>query len=478
MAAGLKPAAWLIGAAMPAMAMAQTAPLDQAAIVATTDRAVSDADRAASAAQAASAAAADAARDARAAANQLRASFGLPPLATASTSVKPDMPAVPPKAVADTQPPADENMPLTRPGDATAPRPGFASRQDVTDTLSSSIANGANGAALKSSVVPDIQLLATSKDKVASLAWTVDISRQRNPGSLEADQLTFTATGTLDDQGNANIAGLKGYPAGSGITLAYTHYASRIVLDGREKAPVTVARQNCLMKEGKGPDASGAAAKCDPYAFKTGGGSFVAKYNPDQLQALNGEVFPGPIWFYGLSASGNQANLKYLDRAAFAVKKAAHFSYGGSLYGGVILPGGMTSLTAAFDYKRSFSPQDDVSLCQPVAATTLTQCLTAADGPPDASSSEIVSLELRRGYLVGSGSGSLSQIAIAPNLSYDIGGKAYSLDVPIYLAGDGSGKLRGGVRGIYLNEPRKGGGRQSSFELGLFVGVPFDLFSR
>jgi len=70
------------------------------------------------------------------------------------------------------------------------------------------------------------------------------------------------------------------------------------------------------------------------------------------------------------------------------------------------------------------------------------------------------------------------KLAVAPELSTYLNNDAYSRVVPVYFAGDGTSKLRAGVRAVYTNEKdAKNGGRAEDFTVGLFYGAPFSAFS-
>lgn len=421
---------------------------DREAMAAAAEQAAAEAERAAAEAERALAAAKRAAQAARTAASAARAAAGGRPADLAQTQLSARTPQ-------ELDP--NENLLVTR----------REEQQAFASSVAASVANGPNDSALKSTPVPDIQLLASSKDKVASLAWTMDISGQPADGTLSAEQLTFTASGKLNDSGEAQILGLDGFPNGSEFKLAYARYASAVNLTGLEKPQVTRARQNCLA-------AGGTVDSCNPNKFATGVSSFVAKYNPRELRALLEEVLPGPVIFYGVGLSGNQASFKYLDRASFTLKKADHFGFGGHLFGGLLLGAGQTAIIGSFDYRRAFKENDPVTICQPIAGTDQTQCLTSADGAPKKNSQSVLGLELRHAFPAEIGS--FASFAVAPKFSIDLEGNAYSLAVPIYFAGDGAGKLRGGIRGVYLSKEASDGSREEDLTLGLFVGVPFSLF--
>ncbi|MFL6726345.1 MAG: hypothetical protein ACJ8FS_07520 [Sphingomicrobium sp.] len=359
--------------------------------------------------------------------------------------------------------PPDENVPVFNETMAAE-----AEQRAFAAGIGASAANGPNVSALKSTPVPDFQLLASTKDKVGTISWSMDVSGQPKPGTLSSDQLTLTASAKLDDAGNGSILGLDGLGNGSEAKLSFTHYVSALHLSGREMSEVARARSNCLAQPG------GTEKECNPYDYATGVSAFIAKYNPNGLRPLLSAVLPGPVYFFGLDISGNQASFKYLDRSAFAIKKVSHFGFGGGAYAGLLLGAGHTAIIGSFDYKRSWDAADDVSLCQAITGTTLTQCLTGADGVPTRSKRGLLGLELRHAFPAPVGS--FASFAISPKFTVDVTSGEYSLAAPMYLVSDGDGKLRGGVQGTYTNKKNKDGKRKGDFALGLFIGVPFTLF--
>ncbi|MEG3148011.1 hypothetical protein U1839_25455 [Sphingomonas sp. RT2P30] len=443
---------------------AQTLSADRVAALAAAERAADDAERAADEAERATAAARRAATAAREAANQARVAMGLPAI--------PAAPAARREVASNTSPgqapDPNENLAVTHENGAPRRMAGSEGNGAFADALASSVANGANGSPLKSTPTPDLQFVASAKDKVGSLAYTLDLSRSSNGRYLSADQLSITASTALDDDGNSELVALDGFSNGTEVKLSYTHFGSRMDLNGEEKSEVAEARRRCLEIPGN------SATVCNPYAYKTGVSSFVAKYYPGGLDSLLDHVLPGSVWFAGLAFTGNQASYKYLDRTSFAALKTSHFGYGGTLFGGLLFGHGQTSLIGSFDYRRKYKAADPVEVCQPVTGTVQTQCITLADGAPIRSTHEIFGLEFRHAFPVSIGS--FARLAIGPRVLTDVSNHSYSVEFPIYFVGDGTGKLRGGIRAVYLNEKAKTGGREDSLAAGVFVGVPFSAF--
>ncbi|WP_277984507.1 hypothetical protein [Sphingomonas faeni] len=357
----------------------------------------------------------------------------------------------------------------------------------AVDAIAAGPANGPNDRFLKSSRAPDLQFIASGDDKVASLAWTFDVSSQPTDDHLSVDHLTMTVSSDLDSSHEAKILGLDGFSGGTEIGLSYIHYSTKAVLNGVGKPEVLAAQSNCLdANSGDLP----ADALCNPYAFPTGVSMFVSRYNPAGLRSLIRTVLPREVYFYGLQAAASQTDYTYLDRTSFGVRNQSKLGFKTTIFGGVIFgPGpqteprdpndtapekmGQSALTGSFTYGRRYAENDPVTLCQPIT-TPQTQCLTNADGAPVRKDKAIVAVEARHGF--GAAVGQFATLAIAPQVSVDLKSKAFSLDVPVYFVGDGTGKLRGGVRGVYLNRRDGTGGRDDDFTLGLFVGVPFSVF--
>jgi hypothetical protein len=364
--------------------------------------------------------------------------------------------------------------PLVEDLDVAGFRPAALSASRMRTAIAEGVANGPNDRSLKGGRGGDLQLTATADDKVGTFAWTLDVSKPIHGTGISATQFTMSAAASLDKNKEASLLGLKGFPGGTQVSLKLTHYMAGFKPTGDEQAEVAEARRLCrLAKTQESVAAPQIDAACDPYEHAGGVSRFVATYNPNGLGRLLQTVMPGPIYFFGGEFGGSQTDFDYLDRAAFAMKSTSKFGYGTSAYGGIILPSGQTSITGSFTYARRYKGRDPVTLCQAINAIPQTQCITAPDGAPKRTTRAIASLELRQAF--GASVGEFASFAIAPEFSYDLNNDGYSLDVPLYLVGDGKGKLRGGVRFGYVNSPKAAGGRESDYSLGLFIGLPFSV---
>jgi hypothetical protein len=380
--------------------------------------------------------------------------------------------ALPPGPAGETGPaPADENLRDFDP--SPTPLSAVEAQGRFRDGIQESVANGPGYRSHKTTGSPEFQLVASDDKKVASLSLTMDVSGMPAEGGdkLNSTMLTLTASTELASSGPTSFGDLNGLANGTEVKLSLTHYESRFTPQDLNFAAVDAARTACLSKPAPNPEAP---PECRPDEYPGGVTAFVMEYNPKQVRSFVDSVLPGPVIFYGVEGKASQAKFDYLDQVAFTQKKASRFSFSAGLFTGAILNSGNTSLGGSLTWARQRKAQDPITLCQAINAIPQTQCITAAAGLPKLKEKLIVAGEVRHAF--SASMGNFAKFAIAPQFSYDLLSDAYGVDVPIYLAGDGKGKLRGGIRAGYTNEKKVGGGRDDDFTLGVFLGVPFSVF--
>lgn len=348
--------------------------------------------------------------------------------------------------------------------------------------IAGGVANGPTDRALGSSIVPQLQLTASADEKRVEFAWSFARSETATTDRLFYDQFTFKVATELDkDDTKTTLLDLDGFPGGTELKLNYTRFSGAISYPKQglqrqlDDEAVKIAQKRCEEKYSGGPPAT-IAKNCD----FTGGrlqneskSSLIETYAPELFDRTYAFYYPNtPFRFYGVEAGANQDIYKYLDRNTFTVKKASKYGFSATVFGGFLWINHSSSFTASFTYARRYEAQAPVSLCQAINATQ-TQCLTAPDGAPATSRSAVFTVDGRKSFGFEPGA---RHYAIAPSVSYDVKNRVFGVDAPFYLASDGEGKLRGGVRVGYVNAPKIGGGREDDATIALFVGVPFSLF--
>lgn len=176
------------------------------------------------------------------------------------------------------------------------------------------------------------------------------------------------------------------------------------------------------------------------------------------------------LWFFGGSGTIARTDYGYLLQSPLIKSDVSKTNYKVTAYGGWILPSGKASLTASFTYVRTFDPGDDVQLCEPNGVGLQIACLTAPLGAPTPIKRYVLAGEGRYLWKLGKSDGA-AVIGLAPRASYEWKSKAFLFELPIFLAPDKDGKhLNGGIRFAYDTG-------ENDFGFGLFVGVPFSVFS-
>jgi len=351
--------------------------------------------------------------------------------------------------------------------------------------LAQSVANGPSGRFLASSFVPDIQFIASEDEKAASISWSFNHSSSTTQNRLRFHQLTGKIATAIDEpDSDVTVLGLSGFHAGTEIKINYTVFSGAIRFPAQGsseyldyRAVLRAAEERCRATFASSPGED-ITAKCDIANGDPGGSvsSFIEKYGPrESFDRVMSYYFPDkPFAFAGIEVGGSQKAYKYLDALAFAEKKASHLGYSASIFGGALWLSRMASITGSFTYSRSYDAQDPIQLCQAINATQ-TRCITSPAGPPAVTHEAIGAIEGRLAF--GVGKNGSAQFAIAPQFSYDVHNDAYAINVPFYLAGDGSGKLRAGVRFTYANtSDATTGHRTEDTRFGFFIGVPFSIF--
>lgn len=345
--------------------------------------------------------------------------------------------------------------------------------------VDASIANGPNDSLLKAGALPDLQVVFNDKEKVASLSWGWTVS-----GPVEGERFGFTdftlkLSTSFDENDEAKeLLGLRGFNGGTSVALNFTHFWGRRIpvtpaMDAEDTRALDRAIENCNAAFFGASDKSRTDRCTENGAEFPGVSAFLEKYNPAEFKAAMARHLAPAYPFVGVEFAGNRQQFNYLDSTAFAQKKVEKFGFSVAVQGGLLFTRMPASVGVSFTYAKKYDAEKSITLCQPINAIPQSQCLTGANGLPGLTESAVVSAELRRAFSLKPGAA--PSIAIVVEGSVDLKNDAYSVDAPIYFVGDGSDKLRGGIRLGYLNEKNDGGGRKRAFTAAVFVGVPFKL---
>lgn len=357
----------------------------------------------------------------------------------------------------------------------------------VGSALSVSVLNGSSGSVIKYAKTPEFELLMTSKDKVGSLSWTISADDENDGSNYRSNVLTLTGTAKLND-GEGTFVTTDGFSGGTEAKLSFTQFNGKVNFGGFPTA-MAAAQEAEVRCRAQQPSISATATpeeikkaqsemtkKCTAASYDDGGvPGFIERYYPESSRSISSAIFPGEVIYWGGSIGLNQTEFSYLDRAAFKKKDVSKLGFVGTAFGGALFNEGQTSLTGSFTYRRRYKASDSVELCQPTTPPT-TQCLTGPDGAPQKKNATLFAIDFR--HAIAAELWNYTRFAIAPRVSYDTTNKIATVDVPIYIARDEIGQLRGGFRAIYTDQPDPKGGRKDELILGLFVGLPFNIVGK
>lgn len=356
-------------------------------------------------------------------------------------------------------------------------------------------------------------------DTEASLAIKFDLDRYvpeetREEGvyRLSSLSLVITATAPVSSDENATSFGLfsgDNLVSGSRLKLALTRTSSRQKDGGYAVAPMIALKRACAAQELStwvGTDAK-KQALADQYkaAFDSqfaslddiatmdiemanvlpkkpgldGVGSYISLkcgrtkaladlkgYDPELAKRADHAAFvQSPLTFMGLDGSFGRDSYKTLDRPGFKVNEVRKNSWQVAAYWGLIGADLNWSLRARGSYGVRYEAPDEVELCRTVTGSANQECIKAPDGSPQRKKAGLASVEGRLRVQIVDG----QMIAFAPQVTYDIEGKEFGAELPIYLAPDEKGKLSGGLKIAYAS-------KQDDVAIGLFIGVPFSIF--
>jgi hypothetical protein len=156
-------------------------------------------------------------------------------------------------------------------------------------------------------------------------------------------------------------------------------------------------------------------------------------------------------------------DFKYRDPITFASaeERRTGFGFSGSIGR---MPNGTTFYAAGFRYERRYEAPDARILCQTPSAVPI-ECVQAAFGPPEREVDATLFGLFRRLSPLGEN----IPLAFELRASYDFAGDVAAIQLPLYVFLDSNSRYRAGVIAGWDSE-------SDDVSVGLFVGIPFDLF--
>ncbi|WP_144036651.1 hypothetical protein [Sphingopyxis witflariensis] len=195
----------------------------------------------------------------------------------------------------------------------------------------------------------------------------------------------------------------------------------------------------------------------------------LATYGTDEEKAAKQGDEPTGLWFFGGRGKIARTNYEYLVQTPLSKTDVSHTGYKIEAFGGRVFDSGRKSLTGSFAYSRAYTAQDEVQLCEPNGVGTQIACFTGPLGAPARANRYTLAGEFRWLVPLGALPGDPS-IGFAPRVSYEIKSNSAWFELPVYFAPNSDKALNGGLRFAFDTE-------KDDFAFGLFVGVPFSVFT-
>jgi hypothetical protein len=203
----------------------------------------------------------------------------------------------------------------------------------------------------------------------------------------------------------------------------------------------------------------------------------LADYGTDEDKAaiaasVNGGLRnggPTGLTFFGMRGKFSRTNYEFLTQEPLAKSDISRTNYKIEAFAGRVFDGGRKSLTTSFAYVRSHKANDEGQLCEPNGVGNQLACFTGPIGPPNRTSRYSLGGEFR--WLIALEKlPSSPSIGLAPRVSYEFRSEGALFELPIYFAPNKDKALNGGIRMAYDTS-------KDDFAFGLFVGVPFSVFT-
>lgn len=338
-----------------------------------------------------------------------------------------------------------------------------------------------------------VQLSAGTEDDAASVA--LELMRWRiapaSGGSVSraTDTLNVIVSTPMNGGDEAQPATLDGLANGTRLTLrggrwqtyaARTHSpeADRIYQRAqtvcRDEANAIHERRLAELVQPTPPDALAAVEalhradlkECDDPAG--GSGNLIAEHLPGEERRYQALLRPADARQFGFEVSVGRNRFEFLDPATLAEDSERHLQWSARGFYTQYLRGSPTAVTFSAGYERTYEAADEETFCPANPNNVPIRCITARGAAPELNESFLLSAGIRHQF---TRAGRVLNLAIAPQVTYDVIDDVFGVDVPVYFLPNSDGGLTGGVRFGYRSD------RENEFSVGVFIGAAFNILN-
>lgn len=191
----------------------------------------------------------------------------------------------------------------------------------------------------------------------------------------------------------------------------------------------------------------------------------VETYDPADAADFRGLFFAKNTWrlIWGADAKVGYQDFKFFDTNTLQSKDSSKIPWSSRIFLAVSPPYAQhTLITFTAQYQNAYQDSKTQTLCPTATGQgSFLHCASGPIGTPEASSHDIVSLEVRQAVVRSFG--------FSVTNSYDVKKHVFGLDLPLYFFPGGSGGLTGGLDIGWRNDTHK-------LSVGLFVGQTFGVW--
>ena len=272
-------------------------------------------------------------------------------------------------------------------------------------------------------------------------------------GPSQTNSFSLIVSTPLNDDEEAMPASLDALANGSKLTLRWGRFSLGIPKEDAVATRIAEdAEEICKREE---PD------KLDC----TNSGYAVRNHDKPNYRRYLAHTLPNGATDYGIDATVGINDFEWVDPTTLLPQKKRHTDWAVAAHIAHYLAG--TAITGSVAYQRAYKAAEEGTICPP-ASTDPADCVQARGAAPTRDKNLLISAGLRHRFV--GGDGNLLNLAVAPEITYDVIDDIWGVDVPVYVVPDKEGGLTGGIRFGYRSD------RDNKFSVGLFVGTTFGFF--
>lgn len=293
----------------------------------------------------------------------------------------------------------------------------------------------------------ELQFAAGTDDKNATFRLALPT------GASQADSFALILATPIAGLKDAKPASLDALANGSRATLRWGHFG------------LPPSQDRAAPRELE-DEAKSACSAAEPHNNQcSDSGYAIHKYKLAEYRRYLAHILPVGATDYGIDATVGINDFDWSDPHTLIPQKVRHTDWSIAAHIDHYIPG--AALSASIAYQRAYQAADEQLLCPAGTANPAADCKMGRAAAPTRKESLLLSAGGR--YRFTKADGTLSNLAVAPLVTFDAIKSVWGVDVPVYFVPDKDGSLTGGIRFGYRSD------RKDKFTVSAFVGAAFSI---